>query len=140
MRWPKKENELIDKSLSEKIKSLVASIERLEALVEKQKDQLVDLDVQVRNLTEVKTSTPKAGKTLHKVEEFNGEQIPEQEDSNLKMTIEDKIVSMRNAIKILPPNLKVNGKHHKSNIEAICGFKVSDELYDAAYEGIVEEV
>jgi hypothetical protein len=40
---------------------------------------------------------------------------------------------MTNAIKILPPNLIVEGRHAKQNIEAICGFKISDEMMEEVY-------
>jgi len=63
------------------------------------------------------------------IEEYNG----------MKMNDEDKIQSMRNAIKILPPNMVKDGRHEKHNIEALCGFKVLDEMMDAAYEGITHE-
>ena len=73
-------------------------------------------------------------KSVQKIEDFNGEVVPEiREDAKLKMQANDKIQSMKNAIVILPPNLIKDGRHAAHNIEAICGFKVSDEMMDAAY-------
>jgi len=80
------------------------------------------------------------GKLINKVEKWNDE-VPSTIESynGMKMEDSDKIQSMVNAIKILPPNMIKNGRHLKENIEAIVGFKVSDEMMDAAYEGIVHD-
>jgi hypothetical protein len=56
--------------------------------------------------------------------------------NKLFMNDEDKLQSMRNAIAILPPNMVINGRHTKENIGAICGFKVTDDQWDAIYEPI----
>lgn len=72
--------------------------------------------------------------SIHKVEDFNGDVAPEVEnDSRLKMGYNDKIASMKNVIKILPPNLIVDGRHVAANIEAICGFKIDEAMLDEAY-------
>lgn len=95
------------------------------------------LDLQERvKILEKKLEKPE-GKSINRVEKFNDE-VPSTIESynGLKMDASDKIISMRNAIKILPPNMVVNGRHLKENIEAICGFKVLDEMMDDAYEGI----
>lgn len=63
-----------------------------------------------------------------------GEEQPVREDTRMKMALEDKIISMRNAIKILPPNYVKDGRHSKENVSAICGFVVSDEMMDEAYK------
>ena len=78
--------------------------------------------------------------SIHKVETFNNEQAPPvSETSNIRMNEEDKIYSMKNAIKILPPNMIVNGRHTKQNIQAICGFMVTDAMWDKAYEDFTHE-
>jgi hypothetical protein len=80
------------------------------------------------------------GKLINKVEKWNDE-VPSTIESynGMKMEDSDRIQSMVNAIKILPPNMIKNGRHLKENVEAICGFKVLDEMMDAAYEGIVHD-
>ena len=80
------------------------------------------------------------GKLINKVEKWNAE-VPStiESYSGLKMDASDRIQSMQNAIKILPPNMIKNGRHLKENIEAICGFKVLDEMMDEAYIGIVHD-
>ena len=76
--------------------------------------------------------------SLHKVESFNGEEITSDMDSistsGLRMGMADKLMSMSNALKILPPNMLKNGRHERHNIEAICGFTVTDEMLDEAYK------
>jgi uncharacterized Ntn-hydrolase superfamily protein len=76
-------------------------------------------------------------KSINRVEKFNDE-VPStiESYSGMKMGYHDKITSMRNAIKILPPNMVVNGRQLKENVEAIVGFKVSGEMMDEAYEEI----
>ena len=51
----------------------------------------------------------------------------------LAMDDEFKLISMTNAIKILPHNLIIKGRHKKENIQAICGFIVTDEMVDLVY-------
>lgn len=126
-----------EKELS--IKELAMKLKELQVKLAKHDDDIVDLKIAVSKLTKAQEFKASGGTSLHKVEEFNGEAIPALEDSNLKMNTQDQIMSMKNAIKILPPNLKIEGKHSKGNIEAICGFKVTDELYNSAYEGFVDE-
>jgi hypothetical protein len=82
---------------------------------------------------------PKKSVSINKVESFNGEVEPIKEE-NLKMQYNDKIQSMRNAIKILPPNLIENGRHSARNIGAICGFIVHDDMVDEVYETFTHEV
>lgn len=76
--------------------------------------------------------------TIHKVEDFNGEVAPMPED-NLKMNEQDKLISIENAVKILPPNMIKDGRHMRENVEAICGFKVSEEQMDAVYSHFSHE-
>jgi len=72
--------------------------------------------------------------SINRVETFNGEtEIPAREETNIKMGDKDKLQSMVNAIKILPPNYVVDGRHSKENVSAICGFKASDDMMDKAY-------
>ena len=102
------------------IKALFASIEEL---LDPIKERLTKLEDKVFALPP---------KSIQHVEVFNNEVVPETVD-NFRMGYEDKIRSMRNAIDILPPNLVVDNKHIIGNIEAICGFKVSQEMLDSAY-------
>lgn len=55
------------------------------------------------------------------------------EERAMAMKYEDKIGSMTNAVKILPPNMLVDGRHTAENVGAICGFIVSDEMMDDVY-------
>lgn len=74
---------------------------------------------------------------LQKVETFNGEEVPERNDKATGMTNweeDDKVDSIINTIKILPPNMIKNGRHSIENIQAINVFKVTPELIDKAYE------
>jgi hypothetical protein len=91
---------------------------------------LEELTVQVQNIEDVVYKKP--APSIQKMETFNGEVAPEPED-NMRMGTEDKIQSARNACAILPPNMIVNGRHIKENVEAICGFKVDDEFMDLVY-------
>ena len=83
----------------------------------------------------------KKAPSIHKVEEFNGDSIPEQEESSMfkGYTFADKVFSARNAAKILNPRLIVDGRHSAENIKALCGFEISDELMDAIYDGFEHE-
>ena len=74
--------------------------------------------------------------SINRVEVFNGEVETTPDDNRgIKMTAEDKITSMRNAAKILPPNMIENGRHIKENIQAICGFIVDEDMMDEMYTG-----
>jgi hypothetical protein len=101
-------------------------------------DTILDLIERVE-LLEKKLDKPEP-KLINRVEKFNDE-VPSTVESynGMKMGASDKIISMRNAIKILPPNMIVDGRHLKENVEAICGFKVFDEMMDEAYEGLEDD-
>ena len=82
---------------------------------------------------------------LHKVETFNGEQIPEREEEEkssfgANMSHEEKLQSVLNAVKVLPPNLMKNGRHVKENIQAINCFRVTDKMLDEVYANFTHEV
>ena len=111
-----------------KLNSRLADLEQFKIVVE---DTLLEL----QKIKEV-VKAP----SINRVEAFNDEQ-PSTIDSynGMQMTEDDKIISMRNAIKILPPNMVVDGRHSKINVEAICGFKILDEQMDEAYKGITHE-
>jgi len=47
---------------------------------------------------------------------------------------DDKVRSIINTIKILPPNMIRDGRHKIENIQALNVFRVTDELVDKAYE------
>jgi hypothetical protein len=102
--------------------------EKMLALSEAAIEEINELKARIEFLERKKT-----GASIQKLEGFNGEELPPVQD-NTRMNDWDKLASIRNAIKILPPNLIVDGRHLASNIEAICGFKVSEEMLDAAYE------
>ena len=107
-------------------------------LVEWLENTVIDLIERVQEL-EKKLEKP-IGKSINRIEAHTGEVASTVESySGMKMDESDKVQSMVNAIKILPPNMVVEGRHLKENIEAICGFKVSDEMMDAAYVGIVHD-
>lgn len=72
---------------------------------------------------------------LHKVEDFNGETVPEHEEHSFgfKMSHEEKLQSMLNAIKVLPPNMIINGRHSLENVQALNVFKVTEKMMDEVY-------
>jgi len=77
----------------------------------------------------------KVVKSIHHVEECNSEIVAEpREERGLKMGYQDKLTSVKNACAILPPNLKVNGRHDTTNVTAICGFIVTKDMLDYVYE------
>lgn len=81
---------------------------------------------------------------LHKVEDFNGEEIPEIEEEEkstfgMQMSYEEKLQSVLNAVKVLPPNLMQNGRHVKENVQAINCFKVTDKMLDDVYKNFAHE-
>lgn len=79
-------------------------------------------------------------KDIQRVEGFNGEQAPEPEsNSMLRMGREDKLQSMINACRVLPPNYKIDGRHSAKNVQALCGFVVTDEMLDDVYAVIGED-
>lgn len=73
------------------------------------------------------------------VENIKREEVVEIDNSThqysgLNMDDEFRLISIRNAIAILPPNLMIDGKHTKANISAIVGFKITDEQWKQAYD------
>lgn len=66
-------------------------------------------------------------KSLHKTEMFNHDKHPEPRDNAMdRMNEEERLQSMINAIKILPPNRRSEaGFFSDSDVQAICGFKFS---------------
>jgi len=61
------------------------------------------------------------------------EELP-KESFSMAMDQDGLFQSMKNAIMILPPNLKVDGRHTIENISAICGYKVTEDLWNKLYE------
>lgn len=107
-------------------------IERLEAAV-------AELYARVSDL-ESKVAKKPFKSTINKIETFNGEaDVEPRVEAGLRLSDFDKLVSAKNAVKILPPNLIVDGRHTKENISAICGFQVDDDMWDAIYENYVHE-
>jgi len=78
--------------------------------------------------------------SINKLETFNGE-VENNDDqySGMRMNDDDKIVSMTNAVKILPPNMIKNGRHAAENVRAICGFAVTEEMLDKVYANFKHE-
>jgi len=114
----------------EKIDKATESIIDYEATVDSLLERVFNLEVAVAQLLEKKPQ----GKSIQRVEKFNDEEVPEQRESSaIKMTDSDKIMSAKNAVKILPPNMIVDGRHSKENIGAICGFVVTDEMMEEIY-------
>lgn len=83
----------------------------------------------------------KGSYSINKTEAFNGDATPEREptESQLKMTYEENIQNIRNIIRILPPNLVYKGRHSYTNIRALGGPHLTDEMIDEAYEGITHD-
>ena len=103
-------------------------VSTLEMEVELLKERITELETKV-----VKKATPL--KSINKVEDFNGEsETKPYDDNKLRLNDLDKLTSAKNAIKILPPNLVVEGRHTKENIGAICGFIVTEEMMELLYE------
>lgn len=81
---------------------------------------------------------PTAAKTsINKIEKHSGDvETPIEEYSIKSLTYDDRIQSMVNTIRILPPNMTVDGKHTIENIQALVGFPVDEEMIDEAYKRI----
>jgi hypothetical protein len=110
-----------DSVLENKVSTLELEIEIL-------KERITELETKV-----VKKATPL--KSINKVEDFNGEsETKPYDDNKLRLNALDKLTSAKNAIKILPPNLMIEGRHTKENIGAICGFIVTEEMMELLYE------
>jgi LPS O-antigen subunit length determinant protein (WzzB/FepE family) len=119
-----KGNTQADKQIQE-LKSFV------EAIIDSDEKALQSIEERLDTLEKI---VYRKAPSIQKVETFNGEEEIQREESNLKMQYEDKIASVQNACKILPPNLLVDGKHVPKNVSAICGFLVTEEMIDRAYE------
>jgi hypothetical protein len=87
----------------------------------------------LEKLMEKKPQAP----SINKLEAHSGDTVTTIEDyKGISMGYDDKIQSMRNAIAILPPNMIREGRHSVENIQAICGFQVTEDMLDSAYEGL----
>lgn len=117
-------------ALEKMVRELVSIVSIVGERNKQLEDRIVDLEASVFALQGAKKEKP--ANSIHKVEDFNGEEIPEVVD-NMKMQYEDKLDSIRNACAILPPNKIVNGRHTKENCAAICGFIVDDDMLDTVY-------
>ncbi len=107
------------------IMSLNKRIETLEAHV-----------IELLKTIKGETGTKRTEKSIQKVEDFNGEDIPAHE-AKLKMNAADQLRSMVNAIKILPPNyIDENSRHSMINISAVCGFPVTTDMHDELYSKV----
>ena len=76
------------------------------------------------------------------VKEQNEVRQVNAEKNNLSMGEEDKLASIRNAVKILPPNLFITYQGKKqpklSDVEAIVGFKVNAKQLQIVMDNIEE--
>ena len=101
-------------------------------LVKELAEQVEKLSKQVESFENMFTV---AEKPLQKTEKHDGQVPTARQERNMEMNRDMKIVSIQNAIKILPPNLvDKNGRHSAANIGAICGFKITPDLYLEAYK------
>ncbi len=113
------------------LENVTKTLDAFQAKIDELEKQVVDL--QERLAKPVK----KESATINKLEGFNGDvDASPREDSRMRLTESDKVVSAINAAKILPPNLIVDGRHSAENIGAICGFVVDEELLDKVYETV----
>lgn len=78
---------------------------------------------------------PALKKSIHKIEEHAGEKEVNQRAGRLSMQHPEVMLqSAINASKILPPNLlNKKGHHTAENLQAICGFEITEEIYKAIY-------
>lgn len=119
-------------SAAPKKKKCQHTIMSLNKRIETLEEQVIELLKVVKG----DTGSKRTEKSIQKVEDFNGEEIPAPEQK-LKMNEADKLRSMENAIKILPPNyIDEKGRHSTTNIEAVCGFKVTPEMHDELYSKV----
>ena len=112
----------------------VVDVSSLEKIVDTLKVEIELLKERLDEFEEKLNTKKPVTKSINKVEQFNSEVIPDvKQESNIRMGYDDMINSMVNACKILPPNLIFEGRHTQENIQAICGFMVTDEMMDEAY-------
>jgi hypothetical protein len=74
------------------------------------------------------------GQTLNKEHAHTGEKAQAPEDDRTHITDADKLQCVINAVRILPPNYMVDGRHTGVNVSAICGFPVTEEMLDMVYD------
>lgn len=96
------------------------------------KDLVIRIDELEARILFLEPRKSPEGASINKVETFNGEKELSQR-SNMSMDNKHKILSAQNAVKILPPNMIVDGRHLAKNVSAICGFVVSEEMMDEVY-------
>lgn len=129
MGRPRKNPEVCYNEESESIGCTCSnSNDLLEEIIASIHDRLEKLEAKV-----FKKSEPA---TINKVEEHYGE-IPHENipKDNSGFSEADKLFSVLNAIKILPPNLIVDGRHTLSNVQAInARFVVTEEMLDEVYK------
>lgn len=133
MAAPNKTNKHTVLSLEKRIRGLEAGEVSLT-------ERITELEEKLDRMLSGKTgSTPRDEKSIQKVETFNNEEIPAPRDESSMnvMTDADKLRSMQNAIKILPPNyLDKDGRHSITNIQAIVGFPVTTDMMNEVYRNV----
>lgn len=111
-------------------------VTEIEARLEKIEVRLERVEAYIDDVRKAKEEAKKY--SIQRVETFNNEEVPPMQNDGLRMNYEDRLQSMKNAIAILAPNFAINGRHTRQNIEAIVGFKVTDEMVDAVYATMKE--
>jgi hypothetical protein len=106
-----------------------------EAYAKRVKSSEEDTSVPWKEQDEVVVVEPVTIQKFEKTDKETPE--PEYDKRPMGMDYEHKIQSMTNAVKILPPNMIKDGRHLKENIQAICGFMVTDEMMDLVYKDYV---
>jgi hypothetical protein len=119
----------IEESKEREINDLVKLLVGLSKDVAQQGNRLMEIESKVEYLMRNRGSV-----SIQKVEEFNGEKVPDYTESNMKMNHDEQVFSIINTLKILPPNMIINGRHSIDNVQSLNGrFRVTDELMDEAY-------
>lgn len=78
------------------------------------------------------------GQSLNKAHGHTAETAPVIEEDRTHIDDADKLQCVINAVRILPPNYMVDGRHTCVNVSAICGFPVTEEMLDMAYDKVEE--
>jgi len=122
--------------MNHNIKSVVKWMQEFEGRINAFENKIEEISLEVSGfndrLEKLESVVFAAPAEIQRVEKFNSETVPDQRE-NLKMNYEDKLLSIKNAVAILPPNLQVSGRHTAGNVSAICGFKVDEAMLSEAY-------
>ena len=121
-------------TLNKALKTLTTEFEEYKA-----KNESI-LSILVERVTDMQDhilvlETPKKVKTIQKPEEHMGEHaVTPRATPKHEMNTKYQIESMVNLIQVLPPNMvDENNRQHLVNVQAICGFQISEDMMDQAY-------